>query len=203
MQQQQTRTLVTTPRPAPPFSSSPSTRGGACRPAALLATAALCAGLLAACGSPDDEQVASVSSPAGAGSSSGASGQDSDLSPQERGQRHVECLRENGLDAPDASADGTVSLVVDPAEDDGGEKVDEDDALRALTACSHLVYEPEGAEDGESWSAEDEKKFTECMRGKGVDWPDPSPDGSSSVTPDDDFGVDERTLHALMMECFE
>lgn len=150
--------------------------------------------VLTACSGQDGAQVASVGG--GAGPASAATG-DSALTPQQKGQRMVECLRENGLPVGDADEEGNMGYL------DAGADKDPVAATAAFTACADVMYQPPLSPEDEARynSPEAARAFTECMRGKGLDWPDPNPDGSSNVTPDDDFGVDQSTLMSYATEC--
>ncbi|ACZ22436.1 hypothetical protein Sked_25320 [Sanguibacter keddieii DSM 10542] len=160
--------------------------------------AVLCAALVTACSAEADEQVASAGSPSSSSStgSSGTAGSDrSDLTRQQQGQQQVECLREHGLSVPDADKDGEVTY---PGDEPGGTWEDKD--FDAEAACRHLAPEPTEEEKAKR-SPEAQKAFAACMRGKGVDWPDPEEDGSTKFSMDGLSEADAAAEQAAIEAC--
>ncbi|ACZ22435.1 hypothetical protein Sked_25310 [Sanguibacter keddieii DSM 10542] len=157
----------------------------------------LCAALLTACGGEADDQVASAGSPS-ASSSSGTSSTDGsdrgDLTRQQQAQQQADCLRENGLHVGDPDQEGYLGATVE----DG--RISDADRAAAYAACEHLAPE-QTAEDKTKQSPEAMRAFAVCMRENGIDWPDPNADGSTNVTPQHDFGVDDGTLWRLAQQC--
>lgn len=87
----------------------------------------------------------------------------------------VECLRGKGLDVPDPEVDADGNLSLSPRSLFGQGTGDPEKLRAGMQACGGL---PEGV--GGGFSPEDRTqfqdtmlKFAECMRGEGVDMPDP------------------------------
>lgn len=158
---------------------------------ASLTAAVLCLALTASCSAPDDEQVASAgASPTGG--TEGASGASS-RTPQQQGQLLVECLRENGIEVGDADEHGAIGPV--------GDDVPDAEVQSALNSCSHIDAPAMSTAGGEPVPLEEQKEFAECMRSKGLDWPDPDVNGTPDFDPGD-LGVDDATLMSYANECF-
>lgn len=87
----------------------------------------------------------------------------------------VECLRGKGLDVPDPEVDADGNLSFSPRSVMRQGTVDPEELRAVMEACGGL---PEGV--GGGFSPEDRTqfqdtalKFAECMRGQGLDVPDP------------------------------
>ena len=132
---------------------------------------ALCALLVAACGSGGD------------------GGTNEQAEAEEARLEFAECMREHGVDMPDPQP-GQQGLVIGGTTTKGpnGTKsvgIDPDDPAtkKALAACQEEVgeigQEPSPQEQEEF--KEDALAFAECMREHGVDMPDPQFDGEGHV----------------------
>jgi hypothetical protein len=159
--------------------------------------------VLAGCGggSSDTGQVASLS---GAGSASAAPADQQDLEKQL--DDYVECLRKQGMDLPDPTvdADGRISFGR-PA---GGQSFDRDAFDKAQKVCGAI---PAGLTAG--FDAQDQAemqdaalKFAQCMRGEGVDVPDPDlsklgQGGGSAGGPFGDLDRDDPEVAAAIEVC--
>ncbi|MEU5162852.1 hypothetical protein AB0G74_25030 [Streptomyces sp. NPDC020875] len=167
-------------------------RGPATGTVAVLAALALA---LTGCGTDGGkEKVASAPSAKGAaGKDGGADGKGDGAVPadnEEKARKFAECLRENGLDAPDPE-DGGIRI--------GAEGVSKEKAEKAMKACRK--YQPQGMADGKKPDpkmAESMRKFAQCMRTNGVEeFPDPRSGGGiqidGRITEDPDFkGAEEK-----------
>lgn len=88
----------------------------------------------------------------------------------------VACLRDNGLDLPDPQFGPEGPRFADPAI---LLRIDFRSAefLDAMEACADLLaaLQPEVDPELQAEQAEQQLAFAECMRGEGVDFPDPDP----------------------------
>ncbi|QFG26525.1 hypothetical protein [Actinomadura sp. WMMB 499] len=91
----------------------------------------------------------------------------------------AQCMRDNGVDMPDPSADGRVEIrqSAAPGERDGQDG--QDKAVAAQEKCRHLM--PNGGEPPTPDPAHIAamRAHSQCMRDNGIaGYPDPNPDGS-------------------------
>jgi len=132
---------------------------------ALLTAAALALG---ACGSAGHgDGVASLAGSVSAAPSASASGD-----PETQLNTYLECLRKQGVDLPDATVDakGQVSFGR-PAD---GRPIDQDKLQAAMKVCGDLPAGLTGGLNLDDPKLQDAAvKFAECMRGQGIDVPDP------------------------------
>jgi len=88
----------------------------------------------------------------------------------------VACLRDNGLDIPDPQFGPEGPRFADPAV---MASIDFRSSLflDAMTACEDLLAALQPQIDPEQQAEQNEQllEFAECMRGEGVDFPDPDP----------------------------
>lgn len=106
-----------------------------------------------------------------------SSGGDSRAERREAGLEFARCMRENGVDMPDPSADGRMQLRAGPGDDPGALE-------RAQEECrKHLedVAPPEVDEEQQTEFRERALKFARCMREQGIDMPDPQFEGGGRV----------------------
>jgi hypothetical protein len=138
------------------------------RPALPVAVAALFIVLaLAACGGEGDSGgVASLGS-------SGQSDADSTTTtssddPQEAAYEFTKCMREHGVDMADPTAGGGINLRVRPGSN---AKV-----AKAQKACQSILEKaaPKLSEEQQSAMQDAALAFAKCMRGHGIDMPDPT-----------------------------
>ncbi|MFC7329907.1 hypothetical protein [Marinactinospora rubrisoli] len=126
----------------------------------------------------------------------GASNEDSDSGGASDGTQSFEdyqvafagCMREQGIDMPDPSADGSMNL------DGGG---DPEAFSAAAETCQGELGQPPAPEGGPAPSDEerlaDALAFAECLREEGYDVPDPEPGPGARPVPE---GVPTEVLEA-------
>jgi hypothetical protein len=117
--------------------------------------------------------------------------------------RFAECMRDHGVDVgdPHRSEDGGEVIAV------GDESVDPQDVQEADAACRHLL--PEGTDEPPDLSPQERARirdqmvrFAGCMRGQGIDFPDPEPQGGGIVFgPGGDLNPDDPEFRAAEEEC--
>jgi hypothetical protein len=127
--------------------------------------------VLAACGGGgDSEGVASLpdttgeTTTEGDGGSTEPSGQD----PQEAALEFARCMREHGVDVPDPTPGGGITLNAQPGT--SMEKIQ-----KAQEACGDILQNagPQLTEEQQSAMQDALLDFAKCMREHGVDFPDP------------------------------
>ena len=169
----------------------------------------------------DPEASASDGSAPDASTSDGSASEGSDLAtedtasedPEEAMQQFTDCMRDHGVDFPDAPAPGAEAQAVAITIEQG----DEDNMQEAQAACGHFMenvrndieLDPEEQAEREAEMLE----FTECMRDHGVEMADPifADDGgvminmSSEGAPEEQSGGppvrDEEEFEAAAEEC--
>lgn len=135
---------------------------------------------ITACGSNDDggDGVASLGSD---DSSDSSSSDTSDKDMEEQALEFAACMRENGVDMPDPEfgEDGGMKFQAGKKLDVNGEAME-----RAMEAC-----EDKQPDFGGNLSEEDKAEmqdraldFAECMRGEGIDMPDPDFSGGGVMS---------------------
>ena len=138
--------------------------------------------LAGACGSGGSGSTSGVASIDGKGASSKSkSGQK--LDPQEASLAYAKCMRANGVDVPDPDASGMVR--VQP----GGKRPDPEAMKKAEQACKAERDALQGSMGEPDKNFQDKAlKMARCMRGQGIDMPDPtlSEGGGASVKVDPD-----------------
>jgi hypothetical protein len=134
----------------------------------LLALALAVTGCAAAAGQEDGGGVATLDGDGGeAADPSEASSEAVD--PEEARLAHAECMREHGVDFPDPNSGGDVNL--------GPEQIEDPDFEAAQEACAEELeaalgdFQPDPEE--EARMQEQALAFSQCMRDRGIDFPDP------------------------------
>lgn len=157
-----------------------------------LAAGAACISLaLAACGG-------------GNGDDASAAGERSDRQAKFRevAARHAACMRENGVDVPDPKPGQRGIVIAGP-----GAKGDPAAMRRAERKCKKLL---EDLPDPPQLSKRDEREFREralkharCMRGQGVDFPDPAfgPGGRVQMRLPGGVRPDDASFRAAQEKC--
>lgn len=137
------------------------------RPAPLAAAVAavlMTLALVACGGGGDSGGVASLG-----GSNQGSSTTTTNSSdPEQAALDYVRCMREHGVDMPDPTSGGGIRLRVHPGEE---AKVEE-----AQRACQSIMERaaPKLSEEQQSVMQDAALAFAKCMRGHGIDMPDPT-----------------------------
>jgi hypothetical protein len=155
---------------------------------ALLSFAIATALLLAACGgsqASDDDGVASLDD--GGGTASEAAASESPTDAEEALLEYVECLRGEGLDVPDpqVNADGQLQFGGPGGPGGGdGEAIDPEEFEAAQEVCGDPPAPAGGGNVDPEQQAEFQDAalaFTQCMRDRGYDMPDPEFEGEGGV----------------------
>jgi len=99
------------------------------------------------------------------------------------------CMRANGVDIPDPSGDGPITI----GPDDEQQPADQATLDKARKACEKYLPDIGGAGDRPDPKIQDEmRKFAKCMRDRGVDMPDPEFRGGGGAFPlPDNAGSEE------------
>ena len=133
----------------------------------LIVAPLLLLGLSACSGAAADDGIATVGGPGDVAASPAA------LTDEEKMRQFVQCMRDNGVDMPDISADDQGRIRIDRSQ--LGD-IDREKMQAAMQECRSLM--PNGGARPQL-SAEDQEKlreFAQCMRDNGVpDFPDPDP----------------------------
>ncbi|GGM33046.1 hypothetical protein GCM10012275_00560 [Longimycelium tulufanense] len=150
---------------------------------------------LAACGGKSDgDGVASLggekkSSSQQAGGNGGKGGE-GDL------VKFAQCMRENGIDMPDPDPNGGGIRI--QAQTGGESEADTKKMEEASKKCER--YLPKDRIDPKSPEFQERaRKMAKCMRGRGHDWEDPSPDGKGIAI--DASKMDDPKFRRDMEEC--
>jgi hypothetical protein len=152
------------------------------RAAGRLLAIASCSLALTACGGDEPN-----------GETSGAAGTEASSNEQDAARvRLQECLRENGVDLPDRQ----------PGEGGGGlGDVDRDALEEAMEACEEHRDEAFGNLEGDRQEIEDAfAKFSQCMRGEGIDMPDVS-FGEGGPPAGEQLDRDDPDVQAALEKC--
>jgi len=120
------------------------------------------------------------------------------VDPEDAMQEYAECMREHGIEMPDpGDAEGAVIAI------EGGEALDFEAFEEAGAECDTILEaafgEFELSPEQEAEMMDQELAFAQCMRDNGVDWPDPTSDGSTVIELGDD--ADPETINAAMETC--
>ncbi|MGL4175861.1 MAG: hypothetical protein ACRCSN_07255 [Dermatophilaceae bacterium] len=181
----------------------------AVRPLRALAVGVLLAGALTACGGEESSSggVAAIDEGSGSGSSSSASPTASGDAEQQL-LDYVECLRGEGLDVPDPTVDAEGNLTLRPQGGAGaGQQLDREQFRSAQETCGQP---PEGAlgidEQDRSELQDAALEFAKCMRGEGIDVPDPDfsqggPGAGGGQGPFGDLDTDDPKVAAAVEKC--
>ncbi|MCF2531646.1 hypothetical protein [Yinghuangia soli] len=167
---------------------------------AFTGTAALALGsvlMLSACssgGGDKDDKVASIDKNGGA-SSDAKGGTGGGAAAGEKGDmvKYAQCMRENGVDMPDPSADGMMQAM--PAGEAGSAEMAK--VEKASEACRKWL--PNGGEVTEKQKAEDREKqlkMAKCLREHGLNVNDPEPNGGLAIGIDGDQAKVDEAMKA-------
>ncbi|MEU8803660.1 hypothetical protein [Spirillospora sp. NPDC048819] len=116
-------------------------------------------------------------------------------SDQEKMRKFAQCMRDNGIDMPDPSGDGRVTVRKSRGPSQGGGGPGEDDEMMAAQKkCRHLM--PNGGKPPELKPEEVAKlrAFSKCMRDNGIsEYPDPDADGRMLLKAGPGTGIDPES----------
>lgn len=168
-----------------------------------LIRAIICAGVLtlvlAACGGtsaePTTPTLPSLTEDAGDDAAATTTTTEA-VDPEEAFQEYEACMRDHGIELPDMSDGGAVDIV------EGGD-LDFEAFEAAGAECDPILEaafgEFELSPEQEAEMMDQQLAFAQCMRDSGIDWPDPSSDGSMMIELGDD--MDPETVNAAMEVC--
>ncbi len=121
------------------------------------------------------------------------------VDPEGAYQEYTECMREHGIDMPDPSS-GDGGGVISIGGEDG---LDFEAMEEAGAECDPILEaafgEFEMSPEQEAEMMDQQLAFAKCMRDSGIDWPDPSSDGSMMIELGDD--IDPEAVNAAMQTC--
>jgi hypothetical protein len=123
--------------------------------------------VVAGCGGGDPEGVASLPDTTGETTTDSESTTPSQQDPEEAALEFAQCMREHGVDMPDPSPNGGITLNARPGDE---QKIQE-----AQEACAPLLEDarPQLTEEQRIAMQEGFLAFARCMREHGIDFPDP------------------------------
>jgi len=112
-----------------------------------------------------------------------------------------ECMRDNGVDMPDPQADGSMML-----DENSGIDPNSDEFKAAQEECGSIMEDAMPEPDPEQMAEVKDQllEFAECMRGEGIDFPDPQVDGGRVMMgpgPGSEGDVDEPAMRAAQEAC--
>jgi hypothetical protein len=135
---------------------------------------------LAACGGPaEDDGVASLGG-AGSANDNGSETATASKDPQQRALDYAKCMREQGIDMPDPQVDdqGRVTMRVGGGPGQGGGSRPDPEKLQAAQkVCGRLMGGGDGPGQIDPKARDAMVAYAKCMRGQGIDMPDPTGDG--------------------------
>jgi hypothetical protein len=134
---------------------------------------------LAACGgSPDGDQVASLSGGRATTTTNGTA-KEAGKDPQQAALDFARCMREHGIDMPDPEVDdqGRIRARIGPGGPGGGARPDPKKLEAAQKACGDLMGGGDDDRQLDPAARDAMVAFARCMREHGIDMPDPSGDG--------------------------
>jgi hypothetical protein len=146
--------------------------------AAVIATTAL----IALAASPALAQVATLGSPAPEAEATTAPAEG--LGEQDAMLAYARCMRDSGVEVTDPvfdTAGGLVGGLKFEGGKDAGPKDAKNETFQAATkACNEffVAFKPAADPALQAEQTEAALRFAVCMRGQGLDWPDPAPDGT-------------------------
>ncbi|MGP4025423.1 hypothetical protein [Actinomadura sp. 3N407] len=135
----------------------------------------------------------------GCGGDGGGSGTAKAADDQEKMREFAQCMRDNGIDMPDPTGDGKVTIrrSARPGEGgpgEGGGPGADDEVAAAQKKCRHLM--PNGGKP-QKMNPEDVAKlraFSKCMRDNGIsEFPDPDSDGRILMEAGPGTGLDPES----------
>ncbi len=113
-------------------------------------------------------------------------------------REYTECMREHGVDMPDPTVqDGVVTNSVSTDDFEASEGAVEECSPLLEAAFGDFELSPE--EQAEFM--DQQLAFAKCMRDRGLDWPDPSPDGINMIQFGGDGEFDTEVLNEAMDAC--
>ena len=116
----------------------------------------------------------------GDGNASSGSGQSSRERAQDGALKFAECMRENGVDMPDPEVGENGGIRIQVPEERGRVKPDNNPKVDAAhEKCEQHLQSGlnELSTEQRAELRDAGVKYAECMRGKGIDMPDPSAEG--------------------------
>jgi hypothetical protein len=117
--------------------------------------------------------------------------------------KYTKCMRDNGIDMPDATDNGNGPGVVVGGGSDTRKAPDKKKFEAATKKCQSLLPPaPNGGKISEK-DKENALKFARCMRANGVNMPDPTFDGSAMaqrLDGDAERG-DKKKFEAALKKC--
>jgi hypothetical protein len=120
------------------------------------------------------------------------------VDPDEAFQDYTACMREHGIEMPEPGSSGGAIEI-------GGEHFDFESFDEAAAECDPILEaafgEFELSPEQQAEMMDQELALAHCMRDNGIDWPDPSGDGSTMIELGDD--VDPETVNAAMDVCMK
>jgi len=111
-----------------------------------------------------------------------------------------QCMRENGVDMPDPQSDGSMMMTKESGIDPTSSEF-----KAAEEACGQILEDarPEGAERMTE-PPEELLEYAECMRGEGIDFPDPDfSDPRVTMGPRSGASVDEDAMKRADEACHD
>jgi ABC-type glycerol-3-phosphate transport system substrate-binding protein len=118
------------------------------------------------------------------------------VDPEEAFQDYTACMQEHGIEMPEPG-DGEGVMAI------GGDGLDIEAFEEAGAECDPILEaafgEFELSPEQEAEMMDQQLAFAQCMRDNGVDWPDPSSDGSTMIELGDD--TDPEQVNAAMQIC--
>ena len=134
---------------------------------------------LAACGgSPEGDGVASLGG-AGSADDNGSETASASKDPQQRALDFAKCMREQGIDMPDPQVDdqGRVTMRIGGGPGQGGSRPDPEKLEAAQKKCGRLMGGGDGPGQIDPKARDAMVAYARCMRGQGIDMPDPTGEG--------------------------
>ncbi|MGL5867270.1 MAG: hypothetical protein ACRCYX_15610 [Dermatophilaceae bacterium] len=183
---------------------------GAARSFRALVVGALLAGALTACGGAESSSggVAAIEEGSGSDGSSSSTSPTASGDAEQQLLDYVECLRSEGLDVPDPTVDAEGNLTLRPPGGvAGGQPINREQFQKAQETCGQP---PEGAlgitEEDRSELQDAALEFAKCLRGEGIDVPDPDFSegglgGAGGQGPFGDLNTDEPKVAAAVEKC--
>lgn len=121
------------------------------------------------------------------------------VDPEEAFQRYTACMQEQGIEMPDVGSDGDGGVITIQGDGDMDFSAFEEAAAICDPLLEAAFGEFELSPEQEAEMMDQELAFAQCMRDNGVDWPDPSSDGSNMIELGDD--LDPETVDAAIETC--
>lgn len=160
--------------------------------AAAVSAAAVAVLALGACGSAKES--------AGAGTSA-AAGSDDRAKLERAALKHAECMRRQGVDVPDPKPGSGGIVLRGPAA--GGDPMAERRAMHKCERYLKNVPPPRLSDEQKAAMRDGALKHARCMRGEGIDFPDPRFDerGGATVKLDEGFDPGDPRVREAERKC--